>query len=65
MTTRSKRIGAGIAVAASTVAAAGILSGQIGSRLAVGIAVIGIVIGTGVARGKASAMSANSTVRKN
>ena len=52
MTNRSKRLGAVIAISASAVAATGILLGLTNLWVTAGIAVIGIVIGAGIARGK-------------
>ena len=48
---KEKRIGAAIALATSIVAAIGLLTGYFSVQPAVGLAVVGIVIGTGVARG--------------
>ena len=49
--TRNRKIGAGIALATAMLAAAGLLIGFFNIQPAAGLAVVGIVIGTGVARG--------------
>ena len=48
---KNKKIGAAIALATAIVAAIGLLTGYFSVQPAVGLAVVGIVIGTGVARG--------------
>ena len=52
--TTNRKIGIVIVLASALVAAAGIVSGYFSREIAVGIAVIGIVTGTGVTRGKFS-----------
>jgi hypothetical protein len=54
-TTTNQEAGAAIAILSALASATGLLLGQISSPIAVGIAVIGIVIGTGAARGMFSA----------
>jgi len=49
--TRNRRIGGAIALVLAIVAAIGLLVGYFSIQPAVGLAVVGIVIGTGVARG--------------
>ena len=56
-------VGAGIAIVAALVAVAGITVAHLGVPISAGIAVIGIAIGTGVARGKFS--SVPDTTKKN
>jgi hypothetical protein len=51
----NRRIGAAIALSTATLATAGLLLGFFARTPAVGLAVVGIVIGTGVARGAFSA----------
>lgn len=53
--TSSKRIGVAIVLLTAIVAAVGLLTGYFRIQPAVGLAVCGIVIGTGVARGAFSA----------
>ncbi|MFZ0863655.1 MAG: hypothetical protein WCA27_22835 [Candidatus Sulfotelmatobacter sp.] len=53
-TTSHQRAGAAIAILAAFGSVIGLMVGHVSSLVAVGIAVIGIVIGTGVARGKFS-----------
>ena len=60
---RHKTIGAAIAIAAAMFAAIGLVAVHLSSPIAVGIAVIGIVIGTGVARGSFSS-TPDTTKRK-
>ena len=57
----NKKIGATIVLVTALLAAAGLLSGYLHIQPAVGLAVVGIVIGTGVARG---AFSAPPSTRK-
>ena len=52
MTNKSKSLGIAIAIGASAVAATGILLGLTNLWVTAGIAVIGIVIGAGIGRGK-------------
>lgn len=52
---RNKKFGAAIALVTALLAAAGLLTGYFHIQPAVGLAVVGIVIGTGVARGAFSA----------
>jgi len=54
-TTSHQKAGTGIAILSALGSATGLLLGQISTPIAVGIAVIGIVIGTRVARGMFSA----------
>jgi len=49
--TTNRKIGIGITLAAALFAAAAIILGYVSYTVGVGIAVIGILIGTGVARG--------------
>ena len=49
-----KRAGAAIAILAAIIAAAGLMFGHLAVSTGVGVAVVGILIGTGVARGKFS-----------
>ena len=53
--TRNRKLGAAITLVAAVGAALGVLAGYISITTAVGAAVIGIVIGTGAARGRFSA----------
>ena len=53
--TRNKKIGAAITLSLAMIAAIGLLTGYFTIQPAVGLAVVGIVIGTGVARGAFSA----------
>ena len=48
---KNKKIGAAFALATAIVAAIGLLTGYFSVQPGVGLAVVGIVIGTGVARG--------------
>jgi type IV secretory pathway VirB2 component (pilin) len=59
-TTANQRAGAAIAILAALGSSTVLLLGQVNGPIAVAIAVIGIVIGTGVARGMFSAAT-NST----
>jgi hypothetical protein len=61
MTNKSKSLGAVIAIGASAGAAAAILLGLTNLWVTAGIAIIGIVIGTGIARGKFAAVSARTS----
>ena len=61
--TTNKKIGAAITLCAAILAAVGLLIGFFSVTPAVGLAVVGIVIGTGVARGAFSATS--ETTRRN
>jgi hypothetical protein len=61
--TGQRKIGAAIAIVAALFAAVGLMAVHISSPIAVGIAVIGIVIGTGVARGNFSS-TPDTTKRK-
>jgi len=47
----NKKIGVAVALGTAIVAAIGLLTGYFNIQPAVGLAVVGIVIGTGVARG--------------
>jgi hypothetical protein len=47
----NKKIGAAIALVTAVLAAVGLLTGYFHIQAAVGLAIVGIVIGTGVARG--------------
>jgi len=49
--TRNRKIGIVIVLVTAVVAAIGLLTGYFNIQPAVGLAVVGIVIGTGVARG--------------
>jgi hypothetical protein len=49
--TTNRKLGAAISLATAIGAATGVIVGFLNTHTAVGIAVIGIVIGTGVARG--------------
>jgi hypothetical protein len=49
-----RKIGAAIAFVAAVIAVIGLVAAHLSGPIAVGIAVIGIVIGTGVARGSFS-----------
>ena len=51
---RNKTIGAAIVIVTALLAAAGLLTGYFSIQPAVGLAVAGLLIGTGVARGKFS-----------
>lgn len=53
--TTNRRFGAAIALLTAIAAAVGLLTGFLAATPAVGVAVVGIVIGTGVARGAFSA----------
>jgi len=53
-TTSERRTGAAIAVLAAIGSAIGLTAGYLSIPVGVGIAVVGILIGTGVARGKFS-----------
>jgi len=48
---RNRKIGAAVALVTAIVAAIGLLTGYFNIQPAVGLAVVGIVIGTGIARG--------------
>ena len=61
--TTNRKVGAAIAIVAALVAVAGITVAHLGVPISCGIAVIGIAIGTGVARGKFS--SVPDTTKKN
>jgi hypothetical protein len=50
-TTSHQKSGAAIAISAALGSAIGLMTGYVSRPSAVGIAIIGIVIGTGVARG--------------
>jgi len=52
--TTNRKIGAAIAIVAALIAVAGLTVAHLGVPISCGIAVIGIAIGTGVARGKFS-----------
>jgi hypothetical protein len=54
--TKNKKIGAAIVLVTAIVAGIGLLAGYFSITPAVGLAVAGILIGTGVARGKFSAV---------
>jgi divalent metal cation (Fe/Co/Zn/Cd) transporter len=51
---RNKKIGAAIVLVTAIVAGVGLLTGYFSIQPAVGLAVAGLLIGTGVARGKFS-----------
>ena len=65
MTNKSKSLGAVIAIGASAGAAAGILLGLTNLWVTIGIAIIGIVIGTGIARGKFASAPPRNEENKN
>jgi len=52
--TTNRRIGTAVTLGCALVAAVGLISGYLAQPIAAGIAVIGIVIGAGVARGNFS-----------
>ncbi|HTS35682.1 MAG TPA: hypothetical protein VMH04_08430 [Candidatus Solibacter sp.] len=59
----NRKVGAAIALVCTSAAALGLVGGFLSITTAVGIAVIGIVIGTGVARGNFS--STPDTTKRN
>ncbi len=59
--TRNRKIGIVIVLVTAVIAAIGLLTGYFNIQPAVGLAVVGIVIGTGVARG---AFSGSPDARK-
>lgn len=54
--TRNKKIGVAIVLVSAIMAASGLFTGYFSIQPAVGLAVAGLLIGTGVARGKFSAV---------
>ena len=65
MTNKSKSLGAVIAISASAVAATGILLGLTNLWVTIGIAVIGIVVGAGIARRKFASAPPRGDENKN
>jgi hypothetical protein len=55
--TANRKIGAVIVIGAALIAVAGLTVANLGVQISVGIAVIGILIGTAVARGRFSSAS--------
>ena len=63
--TTHRKLGAAIALVAAIGAVMGIFVAQFSTSLAVGITVVGIVLGTAVAHGYFSAQTPDSATRKN
>ncbi len=61
--TTNRKIGAAITIGAALIAVAGLTIVHLDIPIAVGIAVVGLLIGTGVARGKFS--SAQDSSKRN
>jgi phosphate/sulfate permease len=61
--TANRKLGAAIAIVAALIAVAGLTVAHLGVPISDGIAVVGILIGVGVARGKFS--RAPNTTKKN
>ena len=50
----NRKLGAAIAIGCALIAVGGLITGYVGQPIAAGVAVVGIAIGTGVARGNFS-----------